>query len=66
MNVVVAGDLLIEISTEAPHDPAEGKIPAEKIMTDSCGLVNGLALLKITQLMGLPHHPTAFQAQLAY
>ena len=57
--------VIIDFSTEAPHDPAEGKIPAEKVMTDGCGLVNGSALLKITQHMGLPHRPTAFQARIA-
>lgn len=56
---------LTDPTTEAPHDPAEGKIPAGKVMTDGCGLVNGSALLKITQHLGLPYRPTAFQARIA-
>ena len=48
--------MIIDSSTEVPHDSAEGEIPAEKVMTSGCGLVNGSALLKITQHQGV-HEP---------
>ena len=56
--------MIIDFSTEVPHDSAEGGIPAEKVMTDGCSLVDGSAWFKITQHMGLPHHLMAFQSQI--
>lgn len=63
--ILFVRNMIINLSTEAPHDPAEGKIPAEKVMTDGCGLVNGSALFKVAQHLGLPYRPTAFQARIA-
>ena len=42
-----------------------GKPPAEKIMTDGCGLMNAAALIRIAQRLGLPSRPSAVQGRVA-
>jgi RNA-dependent RNA polymerase len=47
------------------HDPRLGKLPAEKILTDGCGLMNGAALTAIwnSTTVKLPHRPVAVQGR---
>lgn len=42
----------------------EGKIPAEKVLTDGCGLINGAALTQIMRLMKYSSRPTAVQGRI--
>ncbi|KAH7911585.1 RNA dependent RNA polymerase-domain-containing protein [Hygrophoropsis aurantiaca] len=49
----------------APYDRSKGKAPAEKIMTDGCGFINGAALTRIMRLMKYPTRPTALQGRIA-
>ncbi|KAG6380657.1 RNA dependent RNA polymerase-domain-containing protein [Boletus reticuloceps] len=42
----------------------EGKAPAEKVLTDGCGLINGAALTQIMRLMKYSSRPTAIQGRI--
>ncbi|KAG8219296.1 RNA dependent RNA polymerase-domain-containing protein [Butyriboletus roseoflavus] len=42
----------------------EGKAPAEKVLTDGCGLINGAALTRIMRLMKYSIRPTAVQGRI--
>ncbi|KAF8131526.1 RNA dependent RNA polymerase-domain-containing protein [Boletus edulis] len=42
----------------------EGKAPAEKVLTDGCGLINGAALTQIMRLMKYSSRPTAVQGRI--
>jgi hypothetical protein len=44
--------------------PSGEKAPAEKIMTDGCGLINAAAAKAITKRMGYSTRPTAFQGRI--
>jgi RNA-dependent RNA polymerase len=46
-------------------DWGEGKPPADKIMTDGCGFINGAALTAIMHVMRHPTRPTAVQGRIA-
>ncbi|KAF8555107.1 hypothetical protein OG21DRAFT_1411391 [Imleria badia] len=41
----------------------EGKAPAEKVLTDGCGLINGAALTQIMRIMKYSIRPTAVQGR---
>jgi RNA-dependent RNA polymerase len=49
---------------EAPHEQGV-KTPAEKILTDGCGYINGAALTHIARRLCLPSRPTAVQGRVA-
>ena len=49
---------------EATHQQGV-KTPAEKILTDGCGFINGAALTLIARRLGLPSRPTAVQGRVA-
>jgi RNA-dependent RNA polymerase len=42
-----------------------GNPPAEKVMTDGCGFMNGAALFTISKSRNLPNRPTAVQGRIA-
>lgn len=42
----------------------EGKTPAEKVLTDGCGYINGAALTQIMRLMKYGSRPTAVQGRI--
>ncbi|KAH0837829.1 RNA dependent RNA polymerase-domain-containing protein [Lanmaoa asiatica] len=42
----------------------EGKAPAEKVLTDGCGFINGAALTQIMRLMKYSIRPTAVQGRI--
>lgn len=42
----------------------EGKAPAEKVLTDGCGLINGAALTQIMRVMQYTTRPTAVQGRI--
>lgn len=42
----------------------EGKTPAEKVLTDGCGFINGAALTQIMRLMKYDSRPTAVQGRI--
>jgi len=42
----------------------EGKAPAEKVLTDGCGFINGAALTQIMRLMKYDIRPTAVQGRI--
>lgn len=45
--------------------PDQGKPPAEKVMTDGCGFINGAALVMITKRFSYPSRPCAVQGRIA-
>ncbi|KAH7886339.1 RNA dependent RNA polymerase-domain-containing protein [Phlebopus sp. FC_14] len=45
-------------------DWGSGKAPAEKVLTDGCGLINGAALTKIMRIMEYTSRPTAIQGRI--
>ncbi|KAG2116227.1 RNA dependent RNA polymerase-domain-containing protein [Suillus cothurnatus] len=53
------------ISDQHAADWGEGKPPAEKIMTDGCGYINGAALTAIMRVMKYSSRPTAVQGRIA-
>ena len=49
------------------YDPRLGKLPAENVLTDGCGFINGAALTAIwnSAIVKLPHRPVAVQGRFA-
>jgi RNA-dependent RNA polymerase len=56
---------LIMIHLDSEDWTGPGNPPAEKIMTDGCGFINGAALLIISKHMNLPNRPAAVQGRIA-
>ena len=48
----------------SPKDWEGNKAPAEKVLTDGCGLINGAALTQIMRLMKYSSRPTAVQGRI--
>ncbi|KAG9313859.1 RNA dependent RNA polymerase-domain-containing protein [Chiua virens] len=53
----------IEDINVSPKD-WEGKTPAEKVLTDGCGFINGAALTQIMRVMKYGSRPTAVQGRI--
>lgn len=58
--ILIDATPLLDVS---PQD-WEGKAPAEKVLTDGCGLINGAALTQIMRLMKYSSRPTAVQGRI--
>ncbi|KAG2154648.1 RNA dependent RNA polymerase-domain-containing protein [Suillus clintonianus] len=53
------------IGDQHAMDWGEGNLPAEKILTDGCGFINGAALTAIMRVIQYPSRPTAVQGRIA-
>lgn len=60
----IVSHYLLTIVIDAEDRPLNGKVPAEKVMTDGCGLINAAALKLIATLLKLSTRSTAIQGRL--
>ncbi|KAG0704371.1 RNA dependent RNA polymerase-domain-containing protein [Suillus ampliporus] len=63
--IKVSPENIFFIDDQHAVDWGSGKPPAEKIMTDGCGFINGAALTAIMRAIQYPSRPTAVQGRIA-